>query len=163
MAEESETIEDIVGDIRAQNQGLPEDATALSPLVCDLLSLADRLEAAHRRERGDCAKLREALSKFCAYCAVVLNTGMFNRVHLEALLNMAKAALAAPARNCDRFNSGNAERDAEMAWDAITSGMDLQFSDLTDREIAIIKEAMRGFVWLFTTADESEAQEGGAK
>lgn len=52
---------------------------------------------------GDAAKQREALSKFCAYSAVVLNTGMFNRVHLEALLNMAKAALAAPPRNCDRF------------------------------------------------------------
>ena len=45
-----ETIEDIVGDIRAQNQVLPEDSYALSPLVCDLLSLADRIEAAHRRE-----------------------------------------------------------------------------------------------------------------
>ena len=41
-----ETIEDIVADIRAQNQGLPEDSYALSPLVCDLLSLADRIEAA---------------------------------------------------------------------------------------------------------------------
>ena len=50
---------------------------------------------------GNGAKMREALSKFCAYSAVVLNTGMFNRVHLEALLNMAKAALAEPARNCD--------------------------------------------------------------
>ena len=50
---------------------------------------------------GNLAKLREALSKSCAYFAVVLNTGMFNRVHLEALLNMAKAALAAPARECD--------------------------------------------------------------
>ena len=36
----------IVADIRAQNQGLPEDSYALSPLVCDLLSLADRIEAA---------------------------------------------------------------------------------------------------------------------
>ena len=41
-----ETIADIVADIRAQNQGLPEDSYALSPLVCDLLSLADRIEAA---------------------------------------------------------------------------------------------------------------------
>ena len=44
-----ETIDDIVADIRAQNQGLPEDSYALSPLVCDLLSFADRIEAAHRR------------------------------------------------------------------------------------------------------------------
>ena len=47
----SETIEDIVADIRAQNQGLPEDSYALSPQVCDLLSLADRIDAAWKRER----------------------------------------------------------------------------------------------------------------
>lgn len=46
-----ETIADIVADIRAQNQGLPEDSYALSPLVCDLLSFADRIEAAEKRER----------------------------------------------------------------------------------------------------------------
>ena len=48
--EKQETIADIVADIRAQNQGLPEDSYALSPLVCDLLSFADRIEEAHRRE-----------------------------------------------------------------------------------------------------------------
>ena len=47
--ENQETIVDIVADIRAQNQGLPEDSYALSPLVCDLLSLADRIEAAAKR------------------------------------------------------------------------------------------------------------------
>ena len=50
MASENETVEDIVADIRAQNQGLPEDDYALSPLVCDLLSFANRIEAAHQRE-----------------------------------------------------------------------------------------------------------------
>ena len=45
------TIVDIVADIRAQNQGLPEDSYALSPQVCDLLSLADRIDAAWKRER----------------------------------------------------------------------------------------------------------------
>ena len=47
--ERQETIADIVADIRAQNQGLPEDGYALSPLAGDLLSIADRIEAAHRR------------------------------------------------------------------------------------------------------------------
>ena len=46
--ERQETIEDIVSDIRAQNLGLPEDSYALSPLVCDLLSLARRGEGAGR-------------------------------------------------------------------------------------------------------------------
>ena len=55
-----ETIEDIVSDICAQNQGLPEDSYALSPLVCDLLSLAYRIEAAHQRE---VAELRECLKE----------------------------------------------------------------------------------------------------
>ena len=49
--EKHETIADIVADIRAQNQGLPEDSYALSTLVCDLLSFADRIEAAAKRER----------------------------------------------------------------------------------------------------------------
>lgn len=43
-----ETIEDIVDDIRAQNQGLPEDGYALSPYVSDLLRLADRIEKAYQ-------------------------------------------------------------------------------------------------------------------
>ena len=46
-----ETIADIVADIRAQNQGLPEDSYALSPLVCALLRFANRIEAAAKRER----------------------------------------------------------------------------------------------------------------
>ena len=62
-----ETIEDIVADIRAQNQGLPEDSYALSPLVCDLLSFADRIEAAAKREVAELerkvAELRECLKE----------------------------------------------------------------------------------------------------
>ena len=59
--ETNETIEDIVADIRAQNQGLPEDSYALSPLVADLLSLADRVEAAHKREIADEKRISDAV------------------------------------------------------------------------------------------------------
>ena len=55
--EKHETVEDIVADIRAQNQGLPEDGYALSPLVCDLLSFADRIEAAANRQFREGTKL----------------------------------------------------------------------------------------------------------
>ena len=58
-----ETIADIVADIRAQNQGLPEDSYALSPLVCDLLSFADRIEAAHQREVAVVLKDRDEMFK----------------------------------------------------------------------------------------------------
>lgn len=58
MSEErQETIEDIVADIRAQNQGLPEDGYALSPLVCDLLSFADRIETAANRQFREVTKM----------------------------------------------------------------------------------------------------------
>ena len=57
----SETIADIVADIRAQNQGLPEDSYALSPQVCDLLSLADRIEAAEKREMADEKRISDAV------------------------------------------------------------------------------------------------------
>ena len=75
-----------------------ERAEAATKAATDAINLT---EEKWRRQCSNVAKLREALSKFCDYSAVVLNTGTFNRVHLEALLNMAKAALAAPARNCD--------------------------------------------------------------
>ena len=56
-----ETITDIVADIRAQNQGLPEDDYALSPLVADLLSFADRIESAHKREMADEKRISDAV------------------------------------------------------------------------------------------------------
>lgn len=131
---ENETVEDIVADIRAQNQGLPEGSYALSPLVCDLLSFADRLEAAYKRdtkelrveierlkeernysgvrererlrrngfaivpkeqlERGDCAKLREALAELVANIEMrSSNFGLNVMVDTKTYLD-AKAALA---------------------------------------------------------------------
>ena len=67
MASENETVADIVADIRAQNQGLPEDSYALSPLVCDLLSFANRIEEAHQREVAELerkvSELRECLKE----------------------------------------------------------------------------------------------------
>ena len=64
MSKKQETISDIVADIRAQNQGLPEDDYALSPLVCDLLRIADRIEAAAKREREAGAKAAQIREMF---------------------------------------------------------------------------------------------------
>ena len=126
-----ETIADIVADIRAQNQGLPEDSYALSPLVCDLLSFADRIEEAAKREReagaeaaqvcgeigemigreatrekssrvGNAAKMREALSDACYAMFNFLKTQNGGYGEMAKALDKAKAALAVPPRNCDR-------------------------------------------------------------
>jgi hypothetical protein len=65
----TETIDDIIGDIRAQNQGLPEDGYALSPLVCDLLRLADRIEAAVKAYNKEITDLlREVIGGVCLHC-----------------------------------------------------------------------------------------------
>ena len=111
MTSENETIADIVADIRAQNQGLPEDGYALSPLVCDLLSYADRIEAAANREHeatreesshvGNAAKMREALSDACYAMFDFLKTQNGGYEEMAKALDKAKAALAEPPRNCD--------------------------------------------------------------
>jgi hypothetical protein len=47
-----ETIEDIVSDIRSRNDGgVPLDGESSHCLAADMLELADRIEAAHKREQ----------------------------------------------------------------------------------------------------------------
>lgn len=126
-----ETVSDIVADIRAQNQGLPEDGYALSPLVCDLLRIADRIEAAAksieadrdnwRRQaldedaRANAATIKDSLTvgnaaamrDACANIAEYAKTAACHTedAHLLGYLNQierwAEAALSAPPRNCD--------------------------------------------------------------
>ena len=90
--ERQETISDIVADIRAQNQGLPEDGYALSPLAGDLLSIADRIEAAAKREReagadneAEIARLKAALvaSNDELELARSNSRAMYNRLNAE--------------------------------------------------------------------------------
>ena len=127
--EKQETIADIVADIRAQNQGLPEDSYALSPLVCDLLSLADRIEAATKRE---CESTSEKSSQVCNAAAMLdalyaitrIDTRMLKRLLCELVeadifdggqirntihaVEKARQAIAAPPRNCDAFSKEEA-------------------------------------------------------
>ena len=108
-----ETIEDIVADIRAQNQGLPEDSYALSPLVCDLLSLADRIAAAANRECeatpekssvvANAMKMREALRGLLEIVCVDCKSSyeIDGKCVKCPRVVAAEAALSAPPRNCD--------------------------------------------------------------
>lgn len=108
MADTHETTSDIIAEMRRIR-------------VREFQDYADRLEAAHKREivevstraatfainktneewrqkLGDCAKLREALKAIIGLCAGLMPTwdGAVGRIK-----DMAEAALAAPARNCD--------------------------------------------------------------
>ena len=105
--EKQETVEDIVDDIRAQNQGLPEDSYALSPLVCDLLSLADRIEAATKRECdstrekssqvGNAAAMLEALVKADAAFSLIVKSAWFIDANFHEIMSLNKVMTAADA------------------------------------------------------------------
>ena len=107
MSNEQEIVADIVADIRAQNQGLPEDSYALSPLVCDLLSFADRIEAAAKQSVTDCnhlgntAKMREALETI-SKCDISKEEDCYT------LYRVCEAALSATPRNCDVLSKDEA-------------------------------------------------------
>ena len=157
--ERPETIDDIVADIRAQNQGLPEDSYALSPLVCDLLSISARIEAAHKRELeatrenssqvGNAEKMREALEKVRFYLPHFLQ---YMRLHLEdaeaggyyeRILEVVNAALSAPPRNCDVLEGSTADDEFEKA-------MGFPPSKTADERDAIMRENWFLFKhWLF--------------
>ena len=80
MADTNETIADIIAEKRRQADEIERDVAEkmkrnkmisdryARELVADIRREADRLEAAHRRERGDCAKLREADHNWDAIC-----------------------------------------------------------------------------------------------
>lgn len=137
MSNKQETVADIVADIRAQNQGLPEDSYALSPLVCDLLSFADRIETAAKREREAgaeaaqiCGKIgeligREAACKEVTDCNHLVNAAKMRealkQIHDRVnslnedcgvdpidVSDLARAALSAPPRNCDVLSKDEA-------------------------------------------------------
>ena len=99
--EKQETITDIVADIRAQNQGLPEDSYALSPLVCDLLSLADRIDAAWKREREAGAEAATIISDAYGHdrtekdaCLIAAAPELYEalRMYQEAFAEIRKSA-----------------------------------------------------------------------
>jgi hypothetical protein len=73
--------------------------------------LANRLEAAHERERGDCAKLREALEMALKTIRGVINSTISPRSNtVFDCRDKLSAAFSAPPRNCDRYSHDEALR-----------------------------------------------------
>ena len=130
-----ETIADIVDELRTIQRNPTLQRTLEHAKELDL---ADRIEAAHQREKlrwakangdlarmldlekaqgGDAARLREALEKIVTWCDTGEGEeeyGCENCVHDRE--EMARAALAAPPRNCDRPEFKNGE-DAWLAFE----------------------------------------------
>ena len=121
----SERIEDIIGDIRAQNQGLPEDSYALSPYVSDLLRLADRIEAAVKVLEADRDNWRrQALDEDARANAInsAANTNVDAKVYSKR--DMAEAVVKAATQAVQLTNEkfarsvGNAAKMREALSDA---------------------------------------------
>ena len=105
--ERQETVDDIVADIRSENQGLPEDGYALSPLVCDLLSIADRIEAAYNREReaGVEVARRDVDAVICRYGRLVKKLRSENERLLSALKPVLDAYISQDDPSVDVYDS----------------------------------------------------------
>ena len=89
---EQETIVDIIAWLRRPREGENAYLTAWRD------EIADRLEAALKRERGDAAKLREALKTVKRY----LDGYTVNILELRRTVD---AALVEPPRNCDVYTA----------------------------------------------------------
>ena len=101
----ADVIERVVAE-KMKRGGMISDQYA-RVLIADIRKEADRLEAAHKREAGDAAKLREALDELVANIEMRSSTFGLNVIVDTKTYLDAKAALAAPPRNCDRYTTFN--------------------------------------------------------
>lgn len=157
---DTETTADIIAWLRRPREG--ENAY----LTLWRYEIADRLEAAHKRERGDAAKLREALRECAQYIVCVAGVGVGEvtindnvRLIPEELTQKAVAALAAPPRNCD---VGTAQEQA-VRYDRYCSshGHNATCSDATHicADCPLLDQKTEcEFVWA-----QMPYEEGGAK
>ena len=139
MAKENKTVADIIAEMRGDGHTGPADA--LEWVRIKLEHYADRLEAAHKREaafhamtceandrlrehlqialdadkheRGDCAKLREALKNVAKQLTDATEDENFGEdvMYLvgcmRTMSQKCRAALAEPPRNCDKYPTFN--------------------------------------------------------
>lgn len=139
---EHETTADVIADKRF-------DATTRDQFdSAYIVDFCDRLEAAQRSECGDAAKLREALEALLnlAYEVEDMNsdTGPRTSIPTKFVIDTAKAALAAPPRNCDRFQT---KEDAAIAFNEERNVFIPQ---------SILWQLGEWLDWLFATATEKE-------
>ena len=97
MTDTHETTADVIAEIRALSNPISDGIIAINGR-----SIANRLEAAHRRERGDCAKLREALKECLLYIACAESVGIGTitlndkvKLNPKKIIKSAKEVLAA--------------------------------------------------------------------
>lgn len=168
---EHETIADIVADMRGirvrEFQDYADRIEAAhkrekAAIEANALEVGGIVEAAHRRELsknvsknkadfgqlGDAAKLREALEELVANIEMRSSTfGLNVMVDTKTYLD-AKAALSAPPRNCERFQT---VKQAKEAYSAEVRRIYIWDGCETERLVD----------WLLATATEKEGVKDG--
>lgn len=170
MSEKQETIADIIAEKRRQAEVIERDCAEkmkrgemvsdcyARELVADIRREADRLEAAHKREHGNSAALREAL-KAAELGLFRWLSGSISRDEHRELVATIKTALAAHARNCDVGDAADWEKRFGEECDKghICSDCPVRYAK-TRMAIELDKGARCEFVWA-----QMHYEEGGAK
>ena len=158
MRETNDTIDGLLAEFRGYSAGMPP-SYHVTMSWADFRKMLDRFDAAHRRERGNSAAMREALKHIKDRLPHMLQ---YMRVHWEdasaggyfnELMLVIDAALAEPVRNCDRFANA-VEAMAEMkrvhSYCAMENRRCLEDCPDCGKEWCSL-------AWLFAPAKESEA------
>ena len=146
MPNTHDTIDGLLAEFRGYSSGMPA-SYHVTMSWHDFRRMLDRFDAAHKRERGDCAKLRGALKHIKDRLPYMLQ---YMRVHWEdasaggyfdELMLVIDTALSVPPRNCDRPECATTKA-AQDVWRREDGGKTAYYE------------------WLLATATEKE---GGAK
>ena len=161
MAQTHDTIDGLLAEFRGYSAGMPA-SYHVTMSWADFRKMLNRFEAAHKRERGDCAKLREALCEILSYIESFhkyITPGKGEKLTAlfavaDTIRNNARAALAAPPRNCDRFaNAVEAMAELKRVHSYCAKENRRCLEDCPD-----CGKEWCSLAWLFALATESEAQ-----
>lgn len=121
--ERQKTAREIIDEIRRKGdtgtgtEG-PEDFARVT--FREMADYAERLEDAITRETANESKMREALERLLRFLQWMYaqegRSADVGRDRLSDEIDVAVSALAAPPRNCDRFHSPRAVKEAVEAW-----------------------------------------------
>ena len=103
---DNDTIDGLLAEFRGYSAFMPP-SYHVTMSWADFRRMLDRFEAAHRRERGDCAKLREALDESRRIASDLGGCRLNDYWKLNEIVRVCEAALAAPPRNCDKYPTFN--------------------------------------------------------
>lgn len=156
MADRNETVADIVAELREISK------MSVCGYICQeqIAEYADRIEAAAKRESqtvtkcnvlGNAAKIREALAALVKYW----DWGGYDAMRESRLKDEARAALAAPPRNCDIGTPEEQARRFELFCDGYKSGGEI----CVDCPLEANRPELCAMRWANMSYDDAEAHD----